>query len=59
MIFGQQRAAPESSLRTSQRVLLVIVALALGGYGVSTWFARDMWDRVNTATDKFASEERL
>jgi PAS domain S-box-containing protein len=52
----QQRAADDSSLQGSQRLLLVIVALALAAYAASTWFARHMWERVNSTTDRFASE---
>ncbi len=53
---NQRRVGRASRLVTSQRLLLVVVALALAAYAASTWYTRHMWNRVNEATDTFAAE---
>ena len=56
MASNQRRAGRASTLVTSQRLLLVVVGLALAAYAASTGYTRHMWNRVNDATDKFAAE---
>ncbi len=56
MGLNQPRVARASKLVTSQRLLLVVVALALAAYAASTWYTRHMLSRVNDATDAFAAE---
>jgi PAS domain S-box-containing protein len=52
----QKPGGRASALATSQRLLLVVVALALAAYAASTWYTRHMWSRVDDATDAFAAE---
>jgi PAS domain S-box-containing protein len=53
---NQKPGGRASALVTSQRLLLVVVALVLAAYAASTWYTRHMWDRVNDAIDTFAAE---
>jgi PAS domain S-box-containing protein len=53
---NQKPGRRASALVKSQRLLLVVVALALAAYAASTAYTRHMWNRVNEATDAFAAE---